>query len=264
MNRRTFLGAAAAAFALPRLPVRGAHPHAALFLYTRPRFRPRHAAIVQQALQQRHEAHTSGWLRGRDGRPVLAVGPVNSNVGFWHGDQLVKDIRRTWPFVAVLEYDGGGKPEAVIDWFRRARDSRSPDGWLLDPGVGYEQHIDAEMVTAQDDRWCYLAVPDTPTDSHVGDSEFVIRARVRWADGSRAQLGWWIWFEAPAGRSVDDWWVEQTALVDWQVAKSTRELGATAVAPVQNADRELAVWGTDTVFRFPEVPPDMKKGRGRG
>jgi len=60
-SRRAFLGAGAA-FATQRLLLPGGGPaqHAALHLYTKPLFRPRHAAIVAAALQRRSEAHTSG------------------------------------------------------------------------------------------------------------------------------------------------------------------------------------------------------------
>lgn len=260
IDRRQFLFGASALLALPLLPQ--THPHATLYLYTRPLLRPRHTTIVQQALQRRYEAHTSGWQK-HDGKPVLAIGPVGRSAGFWHRDELVKDIARTWPFVAVLEYDGDGKPEAFVDWFRRPRSSRSDDGWLLDPGVDYANHINAEVVTGQDAKWCYLAVPDTPTGDHVGNSEFVIRARVRWADGHEARLGWWIWFEAPKTRGTDDWFVEQTPLCDWRVARSTPKLGAVDVGDLDDPQRQLAVWGSDRVFTFPPMPAGLTPGRGR-
>ena len=38
--------------------------------------------------------------------------------------------------VAVLEYDPDGRPEATIDWFRRARSATGGDCWLLDPNLG--------------------------------------------------------------------------------------------------------------------------------
>lgn len=263
IDRREFLQLSSALFAAPLLPQRPTHPHAALYLYTRPRFRPRHAALVQQALQRRAGAHTSGW-QTRDGRPVIAIGPVNASVNFWkRTGEIGKDIGRAWPFVAVLEYDGAGQPEAFVDWFRRPRNSNSDDGWLLDPGVGYVDHINAEVVTGLDPQWCYLAVPDTPTGSHVGDSEFLIRARVRWADGRAARLGWWIWFEAPKARRTDDWFVEQTPLCDWRVAKSLPKLGAVDVGGLDDPERHLAVWGTDRVFTLPVMPAGLTPGRGR-
>ena len=118
------------------------------------------------------------------------------------------------------------------------------------------------MVTGQDARWNYMAVPDTPTSGYVGNAEFAIRARVRWEDGRRAQLGWWVWFDAPRGRSVADWKVEQIPLVDWLVSKSTPKLSAVQTAAVANPDRELAVWGTDRVFGFPEMLPGLTPGLG--
>ena len=122
LDRRQFLSSGLTLLATPLRwwTASTAHPHAALYLYTRPLFRQRHAAIVHQALVRRAAVHTSGWEK-RGGKPVLAVGPVNRNAGFWHGEKLVKNIPRTWPFVAVLEYDRTGKPEAFIDWFRRAK-----------------------------------------------------------------------------------------------------------------------------------------------
>lgn len=262
LDRRQFLSSGMAILAMPLSPRAWSPPHAALYLYTRPAFRPRHAGIVQRALEQRAAEHTSGWQK-RNGKPVLAVGPVNRNAGFWHGDRLVKNIPRTWPFVAVFEYQGRGQPEAHIDWFRRARGNRSPGAWFLDPGIDYVDHINREMVNQHGARWSYMAVPDTPTGGYVGTAEFAIRARVRWADGRRAQSGWWLWFDAPKGRSVDDWQVVQTPLVDWLVTKSTPRLGAVETAAVDDPDRELAVWGTNTVFQFPEMPEGLTAGRGR-
>lgn len=264
LDRRQFLHSGATLMASRMLPwtvLRG-HPHVALHIYTRPLFRQRHAAIVQQALEQRAVAHSSGW-ENRNGKPVLAVGPVGRNAGYWHGQRLGKRISRTWPFVAVLEYEGTGKPRAFIDWFRRTRGSRSDDAWHLDPNRDYVNHINEEMVTSQDDRWNYIAVPDTPTGTYVGTAEFAIRARVSWADGRRAQLGWWVWFDAPRGARVTDWQVEQTPLVDWRVSESKAKLGAVETAAVADPDRELAVWGTSTVFRFPPMLPGLTPGLGR-
>ena len=59
-----------------------------------------------------------------------------------------------------------------------------------------------------------------------------------------------------------DWKVEQIPLVDWLVSKSTPKLGAVQTAAVANPDRELAVWGTDRVFRFPEMLPGLTPGLG--
>jgi len=267
LDRRQFLAAVPAlctvrAWCNAPAPPIPPHPHAALFLYTEPKLRSRHTAIVQQALQQRSRAHTSGW-QDVDGKPKLALGAVNQRARFWSGEVKGKAIDRTWPFAAVLEYDGSGQPLAYLDCFRRAHDSSSDDGWLLDPGVGYVEHHNAQIVASQDDRFAYLAVPDTPTGGHVGDTEFVIRARVRWADGRTAQLGWWLWFDAGKNRKVAEWRAQQVPLVDWRVTESTPKLGATAVASVADPDRELAVWGTDRVFRFPVIPAGLTPGRGR-
>jgi hypothetical protein len=266
LDRRQFLAGlpllSAWSLHRPRPGAGSAHPHAALLVYTEARFRARHATVVAKALQQRWRAHTSGWQRV-DGKPRLEVGPVSESAGQWHGDELVKAIDRTWPFVVVLEYHGEGAPEAYLDCFRRPVGQKGDDGWLLDPGVGYVEHHNAQIVTAQDDRSAYLAVPDTPTGSHVGGSEYVIRARVRWADGRRAQLGWWMSFDAPKGEDVARWRANQVSLVDWRVVASTPKLGATQVAPVDDPDRELAVWGTDRVLRFPAIPPGVTPGRGR-
>lgn len=263
IDRREFLAGTSALFAARLLPQRPVHPHAALYLYTRPLFRPRHAALVPQALQRRAQAHTSAF-QIRDGKPVLEVGPVNTRVRFWKktGD-VGKEIGRAWPLVAVLEYDGAGKPEAFVDWFRRDGDSTSDDGWLLDPGTGYVEHMNAQVVTAEDAEWCYLAMPDTPTDSHVTTSEFALRGRVRWADGSEARLGWWLRFDTPKTRKPDDWQVEQTMLCDWRVTVSKPKLGAVDVGPLDDPARQLAVWGSDRVFTFPAMPPGLEPGRGR-
>jgi len=152
--------------------------------------------------------------------------------------------KRTWPFAAVFEYDGTGQPEAYIDWFRRARGNKSPSAWFLDPSIDYVDHINREMVNDHGARWSYMAVPDTPTSGYVGTAEFAIRARVRWADGRRAQLGWWLWFDAPRGKSVDDWQVEQTPLVDWKVTRSSPKLGTVATADVDDLGywRRMGEW----------------------
>jgi hypothetical protein len=265
-SRREFLQQVLAACAAPCLPTRPAvagQRHAAVHLYTRPRLLPRHAAIVQQALVRRAAAHTSAFQLER-GKPLLAIGPVNQNVWFWKKDgSQGKQIERAWPLVAVVEYDGDGGPEVYLDWFRRARHASTDDGWLLDPGVGYAEHINAETVTGLDDRLCYLAVPDTPTGSYLGDSEFVVRARLRWQDGETVALGWWFWFEAPKAKTTDDWYVEQIPLADWRVTKSTRKLGACDTGPLADPARQLAVWGTEQVFTFPTMPTGLVSGRGR-
>ena len=102
-TRRAVLAAGLGALAL-RSPFAPASPppHAELVLYTRPLLRPRHARLVQQALERRAAAHTSGFAV-RDGKRVIEIGPVNDNAALWHGAELVKTIARTWPFVAVLD-----------------------------------------------------------------------------------------------------------------------------------------------------------------
>lgn len=245
-------------------PVRTAapHPHAALFVYAQEPVRARHRAIVDRALAKRHAAHTSGWQRDGD-RPKLAIGPVNQRAGFWHGDELVKAIDRTWPFVVVLEYEPGGGPEAYLDCARRARGRAGDDGWMLDPSIGFVAHHNAQFVTGGDERFAYLAVPDTPTGGHVAGSEFLHRGRVRWADGRTASLGMVTWFDAPKAATTEDWVSLQTPLVPWRVLEQSARLGAIAVGGVADPDRELAVWGTARVFRLPEIPPGLTAGRGR-
>ena len=238
------------------------HPHAAVFVYTREPIRPRHRKVVAAALRQRHAAHTSGWQRV-DRKPRLAVGPVNRRAGFWHQDELVKNIPRTWPMVAVFEYTSAGRPQAQLDCFRRVRGRRGDDGWMLDPGVGFVAHHNAQFVTAHDDRLSYLAVPDTPTGSHVGGSEFVHRGRVRWADGTRAAIGVWTLLEAPKTRTTERWHAVQTPLVDWFVSDRSRSLGARELRAVADLERELSPWGTDRVFRFPEIPAGLLVAGGK-
>jgi hypothetical protein len=238
-------------------------PHAALYVYTQPLVRERHRAIAQRALERRSAAHPSGFAE-HDGKPLLAIGPVPKDAAYWHGAEKVKDVPRAWPFVAVLEYAGEGKPLAYVDWFRRAADARAADGWLADPGVDYAGHHNAQLVTGQDDRWCYLAVPDAPTGDYVGGAQFALRARVAWADGRRVQKGWWLHFDAPAGKPASAWSAAATPLVDWRVTQSKPSRGAVDVAPVDDPDRELAVLGTEEVFRFPPVPAGVTPGRGRG
>lgn len=84
---------------------------------------------MRKALLRRAEVHTSGWQE-KNGKPVVAVGPVREGAAHWHRDEKVKPMPAAWPFAAVLEYDGEGKPEAYVDWFRRAKDSGSADGCL--------------------------------------------------------------------------------------------------------------------------------------
>jgi hypothetical protein len=261
LDRRAFLGLGVAAAALRLLPPgAGPAPHAALHLYTKPLLRPRHAAIVAGALQQRAAAHTSGW-ENKGGKPVLAIGPVKGHAAHWHGDTLVKDMDRVWPFVAVLEYDGAGKPVAFLDCFRRARGSAA--NWILDPGTDYANHINKEVVHAQAGSLSLMAVPDTPTGDVIQAQEFCVRARVDWGDGAVVR-GWWFWFDAPVAKTAKEWRCVATPLVDWRVVKVTAKAGVVETAPLGNRARELAVWGTDTVFTFPEMPAGLDPGRGRG
>lgn len=261
LDRRELLRGSAALALAPFLRGLDVPPHAALYLYTEPLYRPRHAAVVAQALRRRHDVHTSGWRRGDDGKPVLEVGPVAKGAFQWHGDQPTGAVSRAWPFVIVLEYDGAHAPMAFIDCFRRASDNPSPGSWMLDPNLGYAEHINAEMVTAQDDRWCYLATADTPTGDVLRNQGFAIRGRVRWGDGRRVQKGWWMTFSAPSN-DKDAWHAERTPLVDWRVSRTTSELGIVAVAPVDDPDHELAPWASRTVFRFPDMPEGLVPGRG--
>lgn len=237
------------------------HPHARVFVYTGQPVLQRHRAVVTAALKQRHAAHTSGW-RIDDGAPELAIGPVNRAAGFWHGDDLVKTIERTWPMVAVLEYDPRGAPAAQLHCFRRVRARRGDDGWMLDPSVGFVPHHNAQFVTARDDRLAYLAVPDTPTGGHVAGSAFVHRGQVRWADGSFATVGVWTELHAPKTRTTERWHAVRTPLVDWTVTDGSRALGAQRFEAVEDAERELSPWGTARVLRFPAVPTGLFVARG--
>lgn len=257
-DRRTFLGACASFLAGPAAP-----RYAAVFVYSQPRVRPRHQDLVQQALELRAAVHTSGWAIGKRQEPRLAIGPVRGNAAQFHEDKLVTLVDKAWPFVIVLEYDADGEPRAHLDWFRRAADSSDPTAWLLDPGIGYAEHINAELVTAQSGRLGMLALADTPTGSYVGSAQWAVRGRVRWQDGSRTQKGWWLELDAPMARRVELWHMTQAPLVDWRVVEEQKERGILATAPVENPDRELAVLGTRTVFRFPEMPPGLTAGRGR-
>lgn len=235
-------------------------PHAALHIYTRPRLLARHAKIVAAAIERRVAAHTSGWRRD-GGAPQFMLGPVRDGAGHWKQVTWVKPIDRAWPFAAVLEYDPRGEPEAYVDWFRRADDAQADDGWMLDPGVGYVEHINAELATSRDEHLAYLGLVDTPTGGHVGGSQFVVRARVRWADQRRVQTGWWLRFEVDRGRGEVHWRVLQAPLVDWRVTKTHPKLGIVATAPVADPDRELAVWASERVFRFPAMPVGLTAGR---
>jgi hypothetical protein len=238
------------------------HPHAAIYLYATEPVRMRHRAVVDAALRRRHAALTSGW-RDDDGKPRVRVGAVNQRAGFWHQDELVKPVDRTWPFVVVLEYEPAGDPRAYLECFRRPADARGDDGWLIDPGVGFVAHHNAQLATASDERFAYLAVPDTPTDSHVGGSAFVHRARVTWTDGRSAVLGLHTILIAPKGRPAATWSSQQKPLVDWRVVQSTPGLDATAVGALADPERELAIWGTNRVLPLPVVPPGLTGGRGR-
>lgn len=237
------------------------HPHLAVYVYTREPIRERHREVVDKALQRRRDAHTSGW-RNADGAPELRVGPVNRGARFWHGDEAGKNIARAWPMVVVLEYERIGQPTAYLDCFRRVSGRNDGDGWLLDPTVDFVGHHNAQYATAFDERFGYLAVPDTPTGGHVGGSEFVHRGRVRWADGSVGVVGTWTAMEAPRSRNVEPWRAVQVPLVDWLADDSTSTLGARRIVAIRDLERELAVFGTDTVFRFPEIPPGLFAGRG--
>lgn len=264
IDRRDWLCWLAASLAASRSSAppgaRGGPPHAALHLYTRPLLSPHHEPVVRMALAQRSRVHTSGWEQ-RGGKPVVALGPVQGNAGHFHGETMTSAIARAWPFAAVLEYESAGGPLAFIDWFRRSRDNRDPGGWLLDPTMGYMEHINAAVVFHKDERWSYMALVDTPTLGVLGAQEFAIRARVRWTDGRRVQKGWWTRLIAPAERDKSAWYAETTPLVDWYVDAETLGQGAVGIAAVPNPERELAVWGTGTVFRFPEIPVGMRPGR---
>ena len=133
---------------------------------------------------------------------------------------------------------------------------------MLDPGVDYAEHMNQELVTAQEHGVCMIALADTPTETYVGGAEWAVRGRVRWQDGTRTQKGWWLGFEAPREKRAELWCVTETPLVAWRVVEESRERGILATAPVDNLDRELAVFGTRTVFRFPEVPGGLTPGKG--
>jgi hypothetical protein len=47
------------------------------------------------------------------------------------------------------------------------------------------------------------------------------------------------------------------------VTKSNAKLGALDDGPLDDPERELAVWGSERVFRFPAMPPGLVPGRGR-
>ncbi|MCU0867105.1 MAG: hypothetical protein MUC36_25255 [Planctomycetes bacterium] len=254
--------AGAASAARVATPPHPPHPHAALYVYTDEPVRERHRAIVAAALQKRHAAHTSGW-QDTGGKPKIALGPVNQRAAHWHGDEFIKPIGRVWPFVAVLEYAPDGAPEAFLDCLRRVRGRETDDGWMLDPTVGFVAHHNAQLVTGSDDRFMYLAVPDTPTGGHVSGSEFVHRGRIRWANGATALVGMHTVFEAPQAGTTSGWRSVQLPLVDWFVTEQTPRLGAVAVGGCELATGELAVWGTGRVFRFPAVPAGLLAGRGR-
>ncbi|MCB9879279.1 MAG: hypothetical protein H6835_16915 [Planctomycetes bacterium] len=61
---------------------------------------------------------------------------------------------------------------------------------------------------------------------------------------------------------VEPWCVSQVPLVDWLTDDATQARGARRVVAVDDLERELAVFGTDTVFRFPEVPAGLFAGLG--
>jgi hypothetical protein len=51
--------------------------------------------------------------------------------------------------------------------------------------------------------------------------------------------------------------------VDGRVVDTTPSLGAVGVGAIDDPERELAVWGTERVFRFPEIPPGLTAAHGR-
>ena len=214
---------------------------------------------MRAALNRRAAEHTSGW-RNVGGRPAIELGPVKGAAAHWRGEKLIKAIGRAWPFVAVLEYDGEGKPQAFIDWFKRAKGNKHASAWTLDPLVDYANHINAEAVCGQDDEWCYMAVMDTPTGHVVGSFEFAIRARIRWADGRTVTKGWWTWCMASKSTPERDWYMEMVPLVDW---RASGRKGRRSCIPLDDPEHELAVWGTDMVFRFPRMPPGLRPCTGR-
>jgi hypothetical protein len=257
-TRRRFLQWAAGGLLLPREePTRR---HAALYVYTRSLVRPRHEAVVAKAIAQRVQAHTSGWGQ-QDGTPLQRLGPAKG-AGHWKGSRLIKEIWAAWPFAAVLEYSPDDNPKAWIDWLRRRRGAAA-DSWFYDPPGIYADHINAETVCDADDRWCYMAVVDTPTGSVIGTNEFLVRGRVSRDQSSTAVRGWWVRFETPADQAAEEWTEDLTPLVDWRVDRMQRERGVEATARLDEPTHQLAVWGTRTVFELPSVPAGVRPCGGR-
>lgn len=236
------------------------HPHAALFVYVREPVPTRHRAIVQQALTLRGANLTSGFADD-DGTPRLRLGPENHNVAFWRGGERGKPIDRAWPFVAVLEYDLEGTPEAMLACYRRIRGRDDDDGWMLDPMIAFVEHHNAQIAEGRDDRFAYLAIPDTPTGTRIAESEFVHRARVRWQDGSEAVIGTRTMLDAFRSEKTDGWSAEVEPLVDWLVVARNDALGVTASSALKDLRRELSPFGSKRVFSLPEVPVGLRVGR---
>jgi hypothetical protein len=181
---------------------------------------------------------------------------VKNLVRHWKGQKSLKSIWAGWPFAAVLEFSGEGR--AYLDCFRRARGSRDPGAWSLDPGRGYVEHINAETVCQKDGDRSYMAVVDTPTGDLVGGSEFVLRGRVERKSGATASHGWWIRFDTPRNKSADRWRETLQPLVDWRANRLDRRGGVLSSAVLEPGSQDLAVWGTPTVFRFPQIPPGIE------
>lgn len=241
---------------------RPTHPRAAMFVYVRDPVLPRHRRVVDAALAARAASLTSAF-RTVDNAPQVALGPVERGANFWKRGRLGKPIDHAWPFVVVLEYELAGGPQAFVDCFRRATGSRHDGGWLLDPNVGYVEHHNLQLATEQDERFGYVAIPDTPTGTHVGGSEFVHRGRVQWADGRVAHLGVWTQLEPLRQRDEVEWEAQHRWLVDWRVTSRSASAGATDCGPLARPERELAIWGTPRVLDLPEVPMGVRAGTGR-
>lgn len=242
--------------------VRPTHPRAAMFVYVREPVLPRHRRVVDAALAARASSLTSAF-RTVDNAPQVALGPVERGANFWKRGRLGKPIDHAWPFVVVLEYELAGGPQAFVDCFRRATGSRHDGGWMLDPNVDFVAHHNAQLATDQDERFGYVAIPDTPTGTHVGGSEFVHRGRVQWADGCVARLGVWTQLEPLRQRPEAEWAAQHRWLVDWRVTARSAAAGATGCGPLLRPERELAIWGTSRVLDLPEVPAGVRAGTGR-
>lgn len=241
---------------------RPTHPRAAMFVYVREPVLPRHRRVVDAALAARAASLTSAF-RTVDNAPKVALGPVERGANFWKRGRLGKPIDHAWPFVVVLEYELAGGPQAFVDCFRRATGSRHDGGWMLDPNVGYVEHHNLQLATDRDERFGYVAVPDTPTGTHVGGSEFVHRGCVQWADGRVARLGVWTQLEPLRQRPEAQWEAQHRWLVDWRVTARSAAAGASGCGPLARPERELAIWGTSRVLDLPEVPVGVRAGAGR-